>query len=109
MILREWRAEIRRDLRDEYVAYVNATGIATYRKTAGNLFALAATRDIDNARSEIVTLSGWESMEAVRAFAGDDPARARYFPEDDRYLLTRPPDVKHYDVHHSDGGLPILR
>jgi hypothetical protein len=44
MILREWRAEIRRDLRDEYVAYVYLTGIETYRKTPGNLFALAATR-----------------------------------------------------------------
>ena len=108
MILREWRAEIRRDLRDEYVAYVYLTGIDTYRKTAGNLFALAATRDIDDARSEIVTLSGWESMEAVRAFAGDDPSRARYFPEDDRYLLTRPQEVKHYAVHHSDGGPPSL-
>ena len=32
-IMREWRAEIRRALKDEYVAYVNATGMVEYRQT----------------------------------------------------------------------------
>jgi hypothetical protein len=32
-IMREWRAEIRRALRDEYVAYVNSTGMVEYRQT----------------------------------------------------------------------------
>jgi hypothetical protein len=35
-------------------------------------------------------------MEAIRAFAGDPPDRARYFPDDSRYLLTRPDSVLHY-------------
>jgi len=34
---------------------------------------------------------------AIKAFAGDDVERARYFPEDDRYLLTRPETVQHYE------------
>jgi len=40
----------------------------------------------------------WESMDAVRAFAGDDPERAVYYPEDDEYLLEREPTVSHYEV-----------
>lgn len=97
-ILREWRAEIRRERRDEYVEYVTATGIAHYRKTSGNLGAAIATRDLDTRRSEIVVLSWWTDREVIRAFAGDDIGVARYYPEDDAFLLTRPATVQHYDV-----------
>jgi heme-degrading monooxygenase HmoA len=98
MILREWRAEIRRELRDEYVAYVTATGLAGYRAQPGNLDAGIAVRDLDAERSEMVTFSVWRSEEDIRAFAGDDPTRAVYYPEDDRFLMTRPDRVAHYQL-----------
>ncbi len=96
-IMREWRAEVRRALKDEYAAYVEATGIAGYKQTPGNLGAIVATRDIDAERTEIVTLSWWEDEASIRAFVGSDISRARYYPEDDRLLLTRPETVQHYD------------
>lgn len=96
-IMREWRAEIRRALKDEYVAYVKSTGIVGYKQTSGNLGAIVATRDIDAQRAEIVTLSWWEDEASIKAFAGSDISRARYYPEDDRYLLTRPETVQHYE------------
>jgi len=96
-IMREWRAEIRRALKEEYVAYVNTTGMVGYRQTPGNLGAIIATRDIDGERAEIVTLSWWKDEASIRAFAGNDIGRAHYYPEDDRFLLTRPETVQHYD------------
>lgn len=96
MIMREWRAEIRRELRDEYVEYIRQTGVAGYRTTPGNLGATIAVRDLDEKRSEIVTLSFWRSLESISAFAGESIDKARYFAEDDRYLLTRPDRVVHY-------------
>lgn len=96
-VLREWRAEIRRELKHEYVEYVRSTGIAEYRALPGNIGAVVATRDLDEERSEIVTLSWWIDNEAIRAFAGEDITIARYFPEDDRFLLTRPERVHHYE------------
>jgi hypothetical protein len=45
-------------------------------------------------RVEVITMSLWESWEAIREFAGDPPDRARYYPKDDEYLLTRPDKVK---------------
>src|ERR1700734_1192634 len=95
-ILREWRAEIRRATSAAYVDYVRSTGIAEYRRTPGNLGAAVAVRDLDETRSEIVTLSWWTSMEAIRVFGGEPPDRARYFPEDSQSLLTRPDHVLHY-------------
>lgn len=97
-VLREWRALIRRELAAQYVDYVMATGVLHYRSTPGNLGAEIALRDLDEDRSEIVVLSWWTDLDAIRAFAGDDIRRARYFPEDDRYLLTWPENVQHYRV-----------
>jgi hypothetical protein len=96
-VLREWRAEIRRSKKAAYVDYVRKTGIAGYRDTPGNLGAVVAVRDIDAERSEIVTLSWWTSLDAVRAFAGDPVDQARYYPADAEYLLTRPDTVTHYE------------
>ena len=97
-VLREWRAEIHRALKDEYVQYVKATGLASYLRTPGNLGASVAVRDLDSTRSEIVTLSWWTDTEAIKAFAGADIGEARYYPEDDRFLLTRPKHVYHYEA-----------
>jgi heme-degrading monooxygenase HmoA len=102
-IMREWRAEIRRALKDEYVAYVNSTGMVEYRQTPGNLGAVIATRDIDAERTEIVTLSWWKDEDSIKAFAGRDISCAHYYPEDDRFLLTRPQTVQHYDCSSSAG------
>jgi hypothetical protein len=103
-IMREWRAEVRRALKDEYVAYVNATGIVGHLQTAGNLGAVIATRDIDSERTEIVTLSWWEDEASIKAFAGSNISHARYYPEDERFLLTRPQTVQHYDCGSPSAG-----
>ena len=39
-----------------------------------------------------------ESHEAIRAFAGEDLEKARYYPEDADYLLELEPTVTHYEV-----------
>jgi heme-degrading monooxygenase HmoA len=83
---------------DEYVEYVERTGMTAYRATPGNLGAFLLRRE-DGERTEIVTLSFWESMDAVRAFAGDDPERAVFYPEDDRFLVDRETSVTHFEAH----------
>lgn len=55
-------------------------------------------RDLGDGTTEVVTLSWWTSIEAIKAFAGEDHERARYYPEDDRYLLEKPEGVEHSDV-----------
>jgi heme-degrading monooxygenase HmoA len=55
-------------------------------------------RDLGDGRTEIVTLSFWDSLEAIRGFAGDDIERAVFYPEDDRYLVDRETTVTHSEV-----------
>jgi hypothetical protein len=43
-------------------------------------------------------LSLWESVDAIRAFAGDDIEAAVLYPEDEHYLLGGESTVTHYQV-----------
>ena len=54
-------------------------------------------RDLDD-KTEFVMFTLWDSMDAVKAFAGDRPEVAVYYAEDDRYLIEREDSVSHYEV-----------
>jgi len=103
MIARIWRGAVRPADADQYIAYVYETGFDEYVATLGNLGAHILRNDLPD-RTEIVTLTFWKSWDAVRAFAGEDPSLARYYPEDDAFLLEKPERVKHYEVAHSTLG-----
>ncbi len=98
MIARMWRGWVRTEDRDVYVDYVEQTGMSEYRRTPGNRGAHMLTRDLDDGRTEIVTLSFWDSREMIAGFAGDDISRAVFYPEDDRYLVGRETTVTHFEV-----------
>jgi heme-degrading monooxygenase HmoA len=97
-VMRTWTGWIATDRREEYAAYIGDTGMADYLATAGNLGAWMVFRDLGDGRTEVMTVSLWDSRDSIRAFAGDDIELARYYPEDDEYLLERELTVKHYDV-----------
>ena len=48
--------------------------------------------------THFITFSLWESLDAIRAFAGDDVEKARYYEEDKNFLLEFEPNVIHYDA-----------
>jgi heme-degrading monooxygenase HmoA len=97
MIARIWRGAVRSADADEYADYIAGTGLAEYEQTPGNRGAWMLTRDVGD-RTEVMTFSLWESLDAVKAFAGDDYETAVYYPEDDRFLVERDDNCAHYDV-----------
>jgi heme-degrading monooxygenase HmoA len=56
------------------------------------------TRDLGDGRTEVLTLSWWESLDSIRGFAGADINVAVFYPEDDDYLIDRETTVAHYEV-----------
>jgi heme-degrading monooxygenase HmoA len=97
MIARIWRgATAPRDAPD-YVRYLRETGIKAYRETPGNQGAWIFWRETGD-RAEFLTVSLWESREAIEGFAGHDIDRAVFYPEDERYLVDRDLTVDHYEV-----------
>ena len=98
MVARTWRGWTAQDRADAYAEYIERTGMAEYASTPGNLAAYLLRRDLDDGRTEWVTFSLWESMDAVREFAGDEPDRAVFYPEDDDFLVERETTVSHFEV-----------
>ncbi len=97
MIARIWRGRIRASDVNAYRDYIAGTGLADYRSTPGNQGAYMFTR-IEGEIAHVVTLSFWDDAECIRAFAGNDVTHARYYPQDERYLLDFPERVEHFDV-----------
>ena len=93
-----WRGWVDTDRVSEYVDYVTRTGLSAYRRTPGNLGVEMWTRDVGGGRSEVTTLSWWESLDHIRGFAGDEIDRAVFYPEDDEYLIDREAMVTHHEV-----------
>ncbi|MDQ4058824.1 MAG: hypothetical protein M3124_06845 [Actinomycetota bacterium] len=103
MIARIWRGAVRRGDADDYAAYMQNTGLADYRGTPGNRTAIMLRRDAGD-RTEFVMFTLWDSMEAIKAFAGDDPEAAVFYPEDDRFLVERDLVVTHYEATSAGDG-----
>lgn len=97
MIARTWHGVVRTEDAEAYHAYLLETGVPDYRATPGNA-GVYVLRRADGDRTHFLLLTLWDSWDAIRAFAGDDPERARYYPEDRRYLLKLEPTVTHYEV-----------
>jgi heme-degrading monooxygenase HmoA len=101
MIMREWRGRLPRNRTDEYLRYLRVTGLSEYAGTPGHRGTwVLLDRDADASAgiAEYTLLTLWESRDAIRAFAGDDIDKAKYYPEDERYFVEMPEKVRHYEV-----------
>ncbi len=97
MIARLWHGRVPAAKAEAYRRYLEATGLEDYRSTPGNRGVTVLER-VEGDEAHFLLVSYWESEEAIRAFAGDDVLRARYYPEDAEFLLEFEPRVTHYEV-----------
>ena len=98
MIARIWRGWTRPEDTEAYATYIRTTGIAEYEAIPGNQGAYLISRP-DGDRTEFLTVSFWDTYDAIAAFAGSDIEQAVFYPEDDRYLVDRETTVRHFTVH----------
>jgi heme-degrading monooxygenase HmoA len=97
VIARVWFGRTKAEDYDPYLAYLEESGVAELERTPGNQGVMVLRR-LDGEETEFAVISLWNSLDDVRAFAGDDIDTARYFPDDARYLLEFTPKLKHYEV-----------
>jgi len=97
MIARVWSGAVNTPDADRYADYIRETGFAEYGRTPGNRGAWLLRRD-DAGTTEFITLSLWETVDAIRAFAGEDIEAAVLYPEDERYLIDGESRISHYEV-----------
>src|SRR4029450_2994803 len=97
MIARLWTGRTKDEDYDPYPAYLEESGVAALKPTAGNRGVMVLRR-LHGAEAEFSVMSFWDSLDDVKKFAGDDVDAARYFPDDERFLLDFPPRLKHFEV-----------
>lgn len=103
MIMRIWRGITSKDQADAYLEHLQQTALPNLRGRKGQRGAWVLRR-VQGGQCEFQVLTLWDSMKDLRAFAGEQPERAVYYDEDDKYLLDMEPLVRLYEV--ADTVLP---
>jgi heme-degrading monooxygenase HmoA len=98
MIARIWHGITSRAKADAYLAFLQARALPDYRSTPGNVQAQILRRD-EGEITHFTTLTFWDSLRSVEAFAGTDVSRAKYYPEDTQFLLEFEPNVQHWELY----------
>jgi heme-degrading monooxygenase HmoA len=105
MIARMWHGVTPIDRAQAYLAFLHQRALPDYSSVPGNRAAYVLWRTQGD-QAHFVTLTFWDSIEAVHAFAGTDVDQAKYYPEDRDFLIEFEPTVRHFQVDSLEDGLP---
>lgn len=97
MITRIWHGITKASHAESYLNYLQETGLKDYVATPGNISAKVLRR-IEGDICHFYTVTEWDSLESIKNFAGEDYEKARYYPEDEGYLLEFEETVEHYQT-----------
>jgi heme-degrading monooxygenase HmoA len=91
MIARIWRGRTRRAVADEYEAYNYEVGIKPLIEKA---LGVQTFREDRGDETEFMTISYWESVEAMGRFTGSDPTKIHHLDRDAEFLVELPKEVQ---------------
>ena len=103
MILRTWHGRTRLEDAAAYETFMRTRAAPDYGSVPGLVRAIFTRRD-EGGEAHFLLVTLWRDMEAVKRFAGADPARAKYYPEDDRYLLEKEGDALNHEIFYDSEG-----
>ena len=101
-IARVWRGRTTRERADEYEAYNYEVGIKPLIEKA---LGVQTFREDRGDETEFVTISYWESVEAMGAFTGRDPTAIHHLHRDAEFLVELPKAVQVLRLRHSHGNV----
>ena len=99
MISRVWRGETTAANAEAYRRFVTTRIFSSLEKISGHRGAYLLRRDHDG-HVEFLVITMWDSMQAVRQFAGDNPDQAVVEPEARAMLANFDDFVRHFEVIH---------
>lgn len=102
MIVRMWRGRTPADQADAYFEYLKQTGVREFEATKGHR-GVRVLRRVERGEAEFLVLSLWDSLDAIRRFAGEEFEKPVYYPDDQKFLLELEPRVTHYAVILEEG------
>jgi heme-degrading monooxygenase HmoA len=97
MIIREWRGRASAERATAYPRHFHEHVVPELRKLRGFIGAHLSRRDLGG-KLEFLVLTRWQSLDAVRAFAGADVGKAVVEPGAAAALTDFDATVQHYEV-----------
>lgn len=97
MIARIWKARATAERVHEYAAYLKSTVMPELAAIGGYQGVTLLQRD-QNGKAEVTVITWWESLEAIRAFAGEAIETAVVHDSAARMLIDFDRSVEHHDV-----------
>lgn len=97
MIARIWHGKTRIEDYEAYTEFLKGIAIPDYQKTDG-FRSLTFLRQVINNEGHFNLITIWENLEVIKNFAGQDFEKAKYYPEDDKFLLEFEEKVQHHEV-----------
>jgi len=98
MIERVWSARTTRDGAAVYRAYFQRVVMAELSAVDGYRGCRLLERQLESGAIEIVVVTSWESLDAIRGFAGDDVERAVVHDEAAALFTDYDRTVRHFEV-----------
>ena len=98
MITRIWHGMTTVEKSADYLHLMRTVALPDYRATAGNLSAETLHR-IEGGVAHFLMVTQWESLDAIKTFAGEDIAIAKYYDFDKDFLLELEPYAYHYETY----------
>ena len=99
-IARIWRGRTTRAKADAYAAYLYEAGIKVLAQRA---LAVQQLREDRADETEFVTISYWETIEAMSRYAGSDPRKIHHLERDAEFLIELPESVQVLEITASEG------
>lgn len=97
MIARIWHGKTDKTKLESYSTFLKERAIPDYQDTKG-FRGLSFLRSITDNEAHFTLITYWENLEVIKNFAGEDFEKAKYYPEDDDFLLEFEEKVRHYEV-----------
>ena len=97
LIARIWHGQTAAAKAAEYTSYLHEAGIKAIAAIPGNR-GVQMVRRVSGGIADFQVLSYWDSLDAIRLFAGDDIEKVRHLPRDPEYMIGMEPVVRHFEV-----------
>ena len=106
MIARMWRGSAIRERADDYVKHLQQSVVPELRQIDGFRGVYLLRRN-SSGDVEFVVLTLWESMDAIRKFAGENPEVAVVAPTARVLFREYDAEVKHFEIVLNLEGTPL--
>ena len=98
-IMRLWHGEVSIEKADEYEKFMVERAAPDYSSVNG-LLNLSFQRQNEKSKAHFLLISIWDSLASMKKFAGENPELAKYYPEDDDFLLKKEKYSSVYNIFY---------